>query len=665
MYVDQRFTHAENAKNGCTVHKSVARKLKSPPEPDTVDEMTDVQMEEVMGPKEDDRDNAPMNWFVTISAVVLVGLVVLWGLLFKDSFASVSSSALKFVVDDFGWLFMIAGTAFVAFILFIAMSKFGHIRLGKEDERPEFSSVSWVSMMFAAGMGIGLMFYGTTEPLTFFREGVPGHEKEDAGAAFASTIFHWGLHPWALYAIVALAIAYSSYRLGNKQLLSAAFIPLIGKKRAEGPIGNLIDTLAIFATIFGTAASLGIGALQIQAGLDVNDFVNNPGQGVIIGIIVVLSICFLISAFSGVGKGIQYLSNANMVLAFILALFVFIVGPTVVILNYFPNALGSYLAEFFEMSSRTANSGEETATWLNSWTIFYWAWWTSWSPFVGMFIARISRGRTIREFVIVVLLVPTVVSIIWFSIFGGSAINFEKIGKSIWGDGDSTSQLFTLLHEFPAGTVMSVVAMLLLATFFITSADSASTVMGSMSQNGRPEASRLVTVLWGALTALIAIVMLTTGGEDSLTNLQNLTIIAASPFVLIIIGLVFAIIRGLSNDPAHLAEKDFRKHTLKQAQERRMNTKRTEAWKKREFHESTAASTVETRSGEVALPIHDVETEDGVVEVIKVADLQGIVDKAENAAQDAQHAAHQAAAAADEAGSKAQAQAQSKARPAK
>lgn len=615
-----------------------------------MERMSDVQTraEKV---QQEEYDNAPMNWPVTIIAAALVLAVVVWGLWGSESFASVSEKALSFVMEDFGWLYIIFGTIFVAFILFITMSKFGHIRLGKDSERPEFSTISWISMLFAAGMGIGLMFYGTTEPLTFFRDGVPGKEPEDAGAAFASTVFHWGLHPWALYSIVALAIAYSSYRLGNKQLISAAFIPLIGRRRAEGVLGTIIDVLAIFATVFGTAASLGLGALQIRSGLNATGFVENPTDVLMVGIVGVLSVCFLISAASGVSKGIQYLSNANMILALLLALFVFVVGPTVIILNYMPNALGSYLSQFFEMAARTTNSSEETAEWLNGWTIFYWAWWTSWSPFVGMFIARISRGRTIREFVFVVLLVPTIVSVVWFSIFGGSAIHFEKIGESIWGDGDSTQQLFSLLHQFPAGTVMSVIAMILLSTFFITSADSASTVMGSMSQNGRAVASRRVTVMWGLLTAAIALVLLTTGGEDALTNLQNLTIIAAAPFVLIIVGLLFAIVRALGNDPMYLAEKEHRQFALRQAHARRIQDKNKGTWRKKAFQTAGAPGTGElaTDSGDPAVAIHDVATDDGVVEVIKVSDIQGIVDQAQAAVLEARDAAQAAAASADQA----------------
>ena len=528
-----------------------------------------VSREEVT-PTEADQEQS-IDWVVTGCAAALILAVVLWGVLGGDSFAAFASTALSYVVGSWGWLYVLAGTVFVGFILFIAFSEFGHIRLGKDNEPPEFNSISWVAMMFAAGMGIGLMFYGVTEPLTYYRDGVPGAQENDVASSFASTLFHWGLHPWSLYAIVALAIAYGTFRLGRKQLLSAAFIPLIGEKRAEGALGKIIDIAAIFATVFGTAASLGLGAVQIQSGLDATGLISNPGTWVIVGTIVILGLCFLASAASGVGKGIQYLSNTNMVLAGLLALFVLILGPTVVILNLIPTSLGNYLSQFFQMAARTANSGDGADEWLGSWTIFYWAWWVSWSPFVGMFLARISRGRTIREFVCVVLMVPTMVTIIWFSIFGGAAVNAEETGNSIWGDGEATSQLFNLLQTLPMGQVASIVAMILLATFFITSADSASTVMGSMSQRGQLVANRGVTVLWGALTAVIALMLLLTGGDEALTNLQNVTIIAASPFLLVIIALMFSIYKALSNDQLYLDEKAQREYALRMARERRIN----------------------------------------------------------------------------------------------
>ncbi|ALA67883.1 BCCT family transporter [Corynebacterium lactis] len=548
--------------------------MTNPPEKDSQAEQgagaTDVLDSPLTEPQADG-ETAPLNLGVTVPAVIAILAIVMWGLISPSSFSSFASTSLTWVVDNVGWLFILAGTVFVFFIAAVAISKFGHIRLGKDNESPEFSTPSWIAMMFAAGMGIGLMFYGVAEPLSFYRDGVPGHRAKEVGTAMASTMFHWTLHPWSLYAIVGLAIAYSSYRLGRKQLISAAFIPLIGARRAEGWLGKLIDALAIFATVFGTAASLGVGVLQISAGLEINGFEAIKGTTLWIGLIVILGAAFLVSALSGVGKGIQYISNFNMVAAGILALLVLVLGPTVVILNLIPTSIGSYLNSFFEMAARSSASADGTAgEWLSTWTIFYWAWWVSWSPFVGMFIARISRGRTIREFVFTVVAVPSLVSAVWFSIFGGSAITHEQQGSSIYGDGEAESQLFNLLDTIPASAVTSAIAMILLATFFVTSADSASTVMGTMSQSGRLTASRPVTAMWGVFTALIAIVLLVTGGSDALSNLQNITILAASPFVLVILALMLALVKGLSDDPMYLDDKEQRRFALKMARERRL-----------------------------------------------------------------------------------------------
>ncbi|WP_420099796.1 BCCT family transporter [Corynebacterium sp.] len=518
-------------------------------------------------PAED--ENAKVDKAVVGFAAVIVLAVVVWGLVAPDNFSDFANSALDFVVTDFGWVYIIAGSVFVFFILWVAVSKFGNVRLGQDDERPEFNAASWIAMMFAAGMGIGLMFYGVAEPMNFYRNGVPGEASESIPVSFSTTLFHWTLHPWAIYAIVGLAIAYGTFRLGRKQLLSSAFIPLIGVRRAEGWLGKLIDVLSIFATVFGTAASLGLGALQIASGLDATDIVSDPGTGWLLLIIGVLGVCYLVSAFSGVSKGIQYLSNFNMVLAAILAFFVLVVGPTVVIANTVPTAFGNYLQEFFGMAARTADSAPGMDEWLAGNTLFYWAWWISWSPFVGTFIARISRGRTVREFILVVMLVPTAVSVVWFAIFGGSAIHAENEGSDIFGDGTSEYMLFNLLHDLPLGTISSVIAMVLLATFFITSADSASTVMGTMSQNGKLVADRKITVLWGLLTALIAVVLLLSGGDDALNSLQTVTIIAASPFVVLICFLCVAIYKGLSQDPLFLDEKQKRAFALRLARERR------------------------------------------------------------------------------------------------
>ena len=513
--------------------------------------------------------NAPINLPVTIPAAGLILAVMAWAVFATDSFNSFATNALSFIVTDWGWLFVLSGTVFVFFVLFIAFSKFGHIRLGKTGEEPEFSNVSWVAMMFAAGMGIGLMFYGVAEPLGYYRDGVPGSETEDVSTSMATTLFHWGLHPWSLYAIVGLAIAYSTYRLGRKQLLSSAFVPLMGEKNAAGWPGRIIDILAIFATVFGTAASLGVGASQISSGLDATGIWKNPGVWVLVGIIVVLGLCFLASAASGVGKGIQYVSNFNMGLAGLLALFVLIVGPTVVIMNLIPTTLGTYLQEFFHNASRTANSSEGASEWLSSWTIFYWAWWISWSPFVGMFLARISRGRSVREFCLGVMLVPAGVSTIWFAIFGGTAIHLEQNGQSISGE-STEAELFNLLQSFPGGSVAAVIGMILLATFFITSADSASTVMGSMSQNGRSDATPWLSAIWGVLTAAVGLVLLLTG-EDALNNLQNVTIVAASPFLIVLIFLMFAIVKDLRNDVIYVEYREAQAFQRKLARERRIH----------------------------------------------------------------------------------------------
>ena len=335
------------------------------------------------------------------------------------------------VITGGGWAFVLAASGFVVFALWLAISKYGRIPLGRDDEKPEFRTVSWIAMMFSAGMGIGLMFYGVGEPLSHFTSPPPGTAAPGTPEAFdvamATTLFHWTLHPWAIYAVVGLAIAYSTFRRGRPQLISSAFIPLFGRKRAEGAFGRAVDILAIFATLFGSAASLGLGALQIGGGLTAGGFMENVGTTLLVTIIVVLTICFILSAVSGVAKGIQWLSNINMVLAGILALVVFVGGPTILILNLLPTAIGDYFGNLAQMAARTAaTGGDATATWLSGWTVFYWAWWISWTPFVGMFIARISRGRTIRQFVAGVILIPSAVSLLWFAIFGGAAIILQR-----------------------------------------------------------------------------------------------------------------------------------------------------------------------------------------------------------------------------------------------
>ena len=313
--------------------------------------------------------------------------------------------------------------------------------------------------------------------------------------------------------------------------------------------------LAIFATLFGSAASLGLGALQIRSGLHIVSGWSATGNGVLIGIIAILTVAFVLSAVSGVAKGIQWLSNINMVLAIALALFVFLVGPTVFILNLVPTSLGSYIQDLAMMSARTGAEGGKTNDWLQSWTVFYWAWWLSWTPFVGMFIARISRGRTIRQFVSGVLLVPSLVSLVWFCIFGGAAINLQQTGTDIAGAGGVETQLFSTLEAYPLATVASVVVMILVAIFFVSGADAASIVMGTLSERGTIEPSKPTVIFWGVATGAVAAVMLLVGGSDALTGLQTITIVAALPFVVVMIGLAVALVKDLRSDPLMVRQK--------------------------------------------------------------------------------------------------------------
>ena len=525
-----------------------------------------------------------IDWRVVLPAGILVLATVVWGLAFTESFNDFSSSAFGWIIDNFGWAFMLFTTIFVIFVVTVAASKFGAIKLGSINEEPEFNTISWIAMMFAAGMGIGLMFFGAAEPTFFYNDGVPGIDNDPVGGAMAQAMFHWTLHPWAIYSIVGLAIAYSTFRVGRKQLLSSAFVPLIGEKAAAGGLGRFIDILSIFATVFGTACSLGLGALQIQAGLSASGIIDDPSMSVVIGIVLVLTLAFILSALSGVGKGIQYLSNANLILAAILAIFVFVVGPTVVQLNLIPGSLGSYLENFLMMAGRTAENGEAAADFSSSWTIFYWAWWVSWSPFVGMFLARISRGRSVREFCVGVLLIPSGVSTIWFAIFGGTAIDLERENEGVvYGEGTTENMLFNMFDQLPLGSIASIVAMVLLATFFITSADSASTVMGSMSQRGRMVATPWLSATWGVLTAAVGLTMLIGGGEDALDSLQSVTIVAASPFLLIIVGLMFSLVKDLRNDVIYVEQKEHQAFARKLARERRLTREahRTAELKKR------------------------------------------------------------------------------------
>ncbi|WP_326778444.1 BCCT family transporter [Streptomyces sp. NBC_01445] len=489
-----------------------------------------------------------------VTAALTVAFVI-WGSVATDSLEDVSTRLLKGLIHNGGWAFMLAASGFVVFALWLAISRYGKITLGDECETPEFRTVSWVAMMFSAGMGIGLMFYGVSEPLAHYTRHPPGTQPVDSAQAMetsmATTLFHWTLHPWAIYAVVGLAIAYSTFRRRRRQTISSVFVPLIGERHAHGAWGRVIDIIAIFATLFGSAASLGLGALQIGSGFEVLNWMDKASTGLLVTIIAVLTVAFVASAVSGVEKGIQWLSNINMVLALILVVFVFIAGPTILVLDLLPTSLGAYLGDLPQLIGRTeASSGKGVAAWLGSWTVFYWAWWISWTPFVGMFIARISKGRTIRQFVGGVILVPSTVSLVWFAVFGGTAMDLKEHG-ALRGATTPEAQLFGVLDEFPIATATSLLVMILVGIFFVSGADAASIVMGTLSQKGALEPGRFVVIFWGVVTGAVAAVMLLigNGSGNALTGLQNLTILVAAPFTLVMIGMCVALMRDLRHDP--------------------------------------------------------------------------------------------------------------------
>ncbi|WP_433576066.1 BCCT family transporter [Nocardia brasiliensis] len=473
-----------------------------------------------------------------------------WAALGKDNFGTASETALNWVLGNFDWLFVVSADVFLVLCVVIAVSRFGRIRLGKDDDEPEFSNLAWIAMMFSAGMGIGLMFYGVGEPLQHFVEpppstGIAPQTTAAAGTALQYSLFHWTLTPWAIYGIVGLALAYAGFRKGRGNRLSAAFVPLLGARRAAGWAGQAIDLLAVFATVFGTATSLGLGALQVAKGLQLTA---NAPDTVTVQLIIIgaLSAAFVLSAFSGLHKGVKWLSTVNIVLAALLMVFVFVLGPTVYVLDSIPSSIGNYLTNLLPMATRTGAYAD--SAWLGKWTIFYWAWWLSWAPFVGTFIARISRGRTIREFLIGVLLVPSGVTVVWFCIMGGSAIRLSSTGVAdlAANAADAEASLFGMLDALPLGTVTSWVSMILVMTYFVTSADSASLVMGSLTSRGALNPPSWLVVTWGILMAGVAAVLLVAGG---LGALQTATILVALPFVLVMLALCWSLLTELREDP--------------------------------------------------------------------------------------------------------------------
>lgn len=467
-------------------------------------------------------------------ASILVLILVLFGMFMPARFGEMTGALSNYITVTFGWYYMILVTVIILFSVFLIFSPIGKLKLGKPNDEPEFRTISWLAMLFSAGMGIGLVFYGASEPISHYLA-PPSTDRETKEAfmeSMRSTIFHYGFHPWAVYGIVALSLAYFQFRKNEDGLLSKTLRPIFGD-RVDGPLGTVVDVLAVFATVIGVAVSLGVGTLQINAGLN---YLFNVPQNILVQFIIifVVTILFLASAWSGLSKGIQYLSNINMSLAVLLLVALFFIGPTILILNMMTTTAGSYLGTFLQNSFDVAPLYEQKSEWLKSWTIYYWGWWISWSPFVGIFIARVSKGRSIRQFVIAVLLVPTIVSLIWFSVFGTTGITVAQNSDSILALPPET-QLFAIFNELPLSVVLSTIAILLVSIFFITSADSATFVLGMQTSYGTLQPPKGIKVIWGVLLSLIAFVLLLTGGDEGLGALQSAAIISAFPFSIVII----------------------------------------------------------------------------------------------------------------------------------
>ena len=486
----------------------------------------------------------------TFSAIV-VGIIVALGAIFPTQFGGITADISAWISKYFGWYYMIITILMVFFCVFIIFSPIGKLKLGKPQDKPEFNTISWFAMLFSAGMGIGLVFYGAAEPMSHFIS--PPTASPESKAAMTesmrSTFLHWGFHAWAIYGVVALALAYAQFRKGEPGLLSKTLRPLLGDK-VDGPIGTFIDVLSVFATVVGVAVSLGMGALQINGGLEY--LFGVPNNIVVQGIIIVIvTVLFLASAWSGLSKGIQYLSNLNLILASILLIVTLIIGPTILILNMFTSSTGALFDSFLFNGFDIAPLNEQKSAWLNDWTLYYWGWWMSWSPFVGIFIARVSRGRSIREFILGVMLVPTIVSFIWFSVFGVTGIEVGKKTPGIFKMTTET-QLFGVFNELPMGMLLSLVSLALICIFFITSADSATFVLGMQTTYGSLEPAGRIKIVWGVAQSLIAFVLLFSGGDTGLGALQSAAIISAFPFSFIIIMMIIAFYKDANQERKYL-----------------------------------------------------------------------------------------------------------------
>lgn len=485
------------------------------------------------------------NTVLYISSAIAL-LFVLWGVFLPENMANVVNKVFALLTTNFGWLYLLAVAIFIIFVFGIAISRYGKIKLGADDDKPEFSNFQWFAMLFGGGMGIGLVFWSVAEPIMHFNSppfGEPG-TVEAMQTSMRVVFFHWGIHAWVNFAIAGLALAYFQFRKGLPFLISSAFYPLIGD-RIYGPIGKAIDILAVFATIFGIATSLGLGSSQIATGIEYIWGIP-AGPMTISLVIAVITVIFTLATVSGLHKAMQSIANVKVWLSIAFMVFIFYFGGKVFILNTFTQSLGGYLQNFVGQTFWMANEG-----WVGGWTIFYWAWWIAWAPFVGQFVARVSKGRTIREFVFAVTLLPVGFSFMWLAIYGGAAFNLDQIsGGAIQSavNADYTTALFALLQQMPLYAITGPLAIVLIVTCFVGAADSATYVLAMLTSNGDMDPSKKLRSFWGIMQGAMTIVLIVVGGTAALKALQTASIASAFPFMLIMLVMCYSILKALRSD---------------------------------------------------------------------------------------------------------------------
>ena len=496
------------------------------------------------------------NPLVIGATLFFVVLLLAMILIVPEQTQTLLNAAKSGIFANFSWFYVLAFSVFLGFLVILSVSSLGNIKLGNDEEEPEFGFLSWLAMLFAAGMGVGLMFFGVAEPLTHYLSDITtGSAEHKQQEALLHTLFHWGIHAWAVYGTIALALAYFGFRYKLPLALRSCFYPLL-KERINGKLGDLIDIMALLATLFGIITTLGFGASQLGAGLHQLGWISENSFSLQIVVITVVMSLAIFSAISGVGKGVKILSELNLTLAFCLLIFVLVAGPTLYLLSAFSDNIGTYLSNLVQLSFKTYVYEQEHTGWFSGWTILYWAWWCSWAPFVGLFIARISKGRTIREFIFGVLVIPSMFGILWFTVFGNTAIWLND-GEAAGTLGQMISSPETLLFKFldylPLSGVTGLVSLVVISLFFITSADSGIYVLNNIASRDKSlVAPRWQAVMWGVLMSVVAIVLMQSGG---LANLQAMTLLVALPFAMLMLLMCFSLWKGLSADKKYFDTK--------------------------------------------------------------------------------------------------------------